>query len=132
MASKNSPYYWDLKGGVDAKSVRAFFKKYDKFGESDYMDLADYCGSLGIDFLSTPFDAKSVDFLDSIMSYYKIASADINNLPFLRQIAKKQKPVVLSTGASTLKEIASAVKCLESHGATSVVLLHCFKLSYAE
>ena len=124
LASKNSPSYWDLSA-EPTESQYELFKKYDNFGESEYLELSKYCNEVGIDFLSTPFDAESIDFLDPLMAYYKIASADINNVPFLRQVGGKKKPVVLSTGASTLDEIKFAVGCLESSGCPSVVLLHC-------
>ena len=59
------------------------------------------------------------------MSFFKVASADLTNTPFLKKIAAKQKPVVLSTGASTLPEIDEAVQSLEQYGCPSIILLHC-------
>ena len=59
--------------------------------------------------MSTPFDENSVEFLNPIMNIYKIASADINNLPLLEHIASKKKPIILSTGASSLEEIKYSV-----------------------
>ena len=101
------------------------FKKYDKFDEHDYKYLAEYCKTIGIDFLSTPFDHDSVDFLEPMMPCIKVASADITNFPLLYKIGKKRKPVLLSTGASTLAEINMAIIQLQEAGCESIALLHC-------
>ena len=95
------------------------------FNEKEYKILSAHCNNLGIDFLSTPFDVSSMEFLEPLMDFYKIASADITNTPFLRMIAKKNKPVVLSTGASSIEEIKNAVQILESNGCSEIALLHC-------
>lgn len=124
IASRNSPSYWDLSKEPTTNQFQ-LFKKYDAFGEAEYRALAQHCATVGITFLSTPFDAKAVDFLDPLMPFYKIASADLTNVPFLRQVASKGKPVVLSTGASTLGEVDLAVRELKAHGAGEIVLLHC-------
>ncbi len=124
LASRHSPAYWDTTKEPE-QSQYALFKKHDSFGDDDYVALAGHCRSVGIDFLSTPFDLRAVDFLDPMMSFFKIASADLTNVPFLRRIASKGKPVVLSTGASTLAEIDMALGELERHGCRSVALLHC-------
>ena len=124
LASKNSPAYWDLKK-EKTESQFELFKKYDNFSEKEYVELAEYCKQVGIDFLSTPFDDAAIDFLEPIIPFYKIASADLTNVPFLRKIAKKNKPVVLSTGASTLAEIEMAVQEITKHGNDEIALLHC-------
>jgi sialic acid synthase SpsE len=124
LASKYSPAYWDLEK-EPTQSQYTLFKKYDSFEEKDYIELSEYCQSIGIDFLSTPFDDNSIDFLDPLMPIYKIASADITNYPFLKKIAKKNKPIILSTGASTLSEIQFAVNLINAHEVPSVTLMHC-------
>ena len=124
IASKNSPSYWDLTN-EPTRSQFKLFKKYDVFNEEDFIDLANYCRTIDIEFLSTPFDSNAIDFLDPLMQFFKIASADITNLPFLRKIATKGKPVILSTGASTIDEIKIAVDNLHKHGASNIALLHC-------
>lgn len=124
LASKNSPAYWDLSKEPTASQYE-LFKKYDKFGEREYEVLVEYCRELGIDFLSTPFDDQAVDFLAPLMPCFKVASADITNFPLLRKIARKTKPVLLSTGASTLDEIEMAIAELEEAGCKSLALLHC-------
>lgn len=124
LASKYSPSYWDLNK-EPTLSQFDLFKKYDLFEQRDYEELASYCANLGIDFLSTPFDDDAVDFLEHLVPFYKIASADINNVPMLRRIAKKRKPVVLSTGASTIEEINFALGLLKENGVEDIALLHC-------
>lgn len=124
LAAKQSPSYWDTTKEPTLSQFE-LFKKYDCFDEADYRALAEHCDTVGIDFLSTPFDDAAIDFLGSLMPFYKIASADLTNIPFLRRIAKKGKPVVLSTGCSTLAEIDMAVAELQGAGCTNLALLHC-------
>lgn len=124
IASKHSPAYWDMNA-EPTTSQRVLFEKYDAFGPAEYAALAEYCGTIGIDFASTPFDAEAVDFLDPMMTYFKIASADLTNIPLLRQVAAKGKPVLLSTGASSLAEIDMAVNELQAHGCKDLTLLQC-------
>ena len=125
IASKlHAPSYWNLEE-ESTTSQFELFKKYDRFEPQDYKELAVHCDKVGIDFLSTPFDLDSVDFLDELVPMFKIASADITNVPLLRKIGEKKKVVILSTGASTLKEIEEAVGILKKAGALEVILLHC-------
>lgn len=124
LASKQSPAYWDTNQ-EPTRSQHELFQKYDNFGPDDYVALAEHCQKVGIDFLSTPFDDAAIDFLDPLMPFFKIASADLTNIPFLRKVAAKGKPVVLSTGASTLGEIDTAIKTLTQAGCKDIVLLHC-------
>lgn len=124
LASRHSPAYWDVTE-EPTTSQYLLFKKHDAFGPREYDTLATYCREIGIDFLSTPFDDEAVDILDPLMSFFKVASADVTNLPLLRKVAAKCKPVVLSTGASTLAEVEVAVDALENAGCPSVALMHC-------
>jgi len=124
LASKYSPAYWDTNK-EPTLSQHQLFKKYDNFGPEEYISLATYCHRVGIEFLSTPFDDAAIDFLDPLMPFFKIASADLTNIPFLRKVAAKKKPIVLSTGASTLGEIDTAVDILVKSGCKDIILLHC-------
>lgn len=124
LASKHSPAYWDTTK-EPTRSQHQLFQKYDSFGPADYVALANHCCQIGIDFLSTPFDDAAIEFLDPLVPFFKIASADITNIPFLRKVAAKKKPVVLSTGASTLGEVDIAVETLSRCGCRDLVLLHC-------
>ena len=97
-----------------------------ELSEEDFNELADYAKKAGILFLSSPFDKKSVDLLDGInVPAFKIASGEITNFPLLRYIAKKGKPIILSTGMSTLGEVEEALNVIRSEGAEDVILLHC-------
>ena len=124
IASKNSPAYWDTSKEPTDSQFK-LFKKYDGFGEHEYIELSKYCQSIGIDFLSTPFDLDAVDFLDPLMPLFKVASADITNVPLIRKCASKGKPLIMSTGASSLTEIQMAVDVAKEAGAKEIVLLHC-------
>lgn len=95
---------------------------------ADYAGLKELCDSVGIGFMSTPFDLVSIDCLAEIgMDYWKIPSGEITNLPYLRKIASKGGRVILSTGMSTLDEVGAAVAVLEKGGISraDITLLHC-------
>ena len=124
LASKYSPAYWDLTK-EPTKNQYELFKKYDRFGREQFEELALYAKQAGVDFLSTPFDFESVDILEKLVPAYKVASADITNYPLLRYIASKGKPMLLSTGASTISEIYHALEVINEQGNEQVVLLHC-------
>lgn len=124
IASKHSPAYWDITK-EPTPSQHQLFQKYDGFGANEYARLAEHCRRVDIDFLSTPFDSGAVEFLDPLVPFHKIASADLTNVPLLRQVASKGKPVLLSTGASTLGEIDMAVQTLRRAGCQDLSLLHC-------
>lgn len=124
IASKNSPAYWD-QTKEPTESQFKLFQKYDGFGEDEYVALAEHCKSKGIDFMSTPFDLDAVDFLSPLMSAFKIASADITNIPLIRKCASQGKPLIMSTGASTLPEIEFALQAARAAGAQEIALLHC-------
>jgi sialic acid synthase SpsE len=128
IASKNSPAYWD-RTEEPTGSQFELFSKFDKLGEAEYRSLADYCNKKGVMFLSTPFDFESADYLDDLMPIYKISSSDLTNLPFIDHIARKKKPVLLSTGAATIGEIEQAVDTVRRAGNDEIGLLHCV-LSY--
>lgn len=124
IASKNSPAYWD-QSQEPTDSQYKLFKKLDSFGEKEYIELADHCKDVGIDFLSTPFDLEAVDFLNPMMHLFKVASADITNIPLIRKCAATGKPLIMSTGAATLPEIEFAVATAKQAGASDITLLHC-------
>jgi N-acetylneuraminate synthase/N,N'-diacetyllegionaminate synthase len=94
--------------------------------KSSYKDLMRYCAKVGIDFLSTPYNFNDVDFLDEMnVDAFKIASGQLTEYPFLKYVAKKKKPVILSTGMSTLKDVKEAIKTIRAAGLKDVVLLQC-------
>ena len=124
LASKYSPSYWDTTE-EPTTSQYELFKKFDAFGEREYRELSVFCDQVGIEFCSTPFDFESADYLDSLMNVYKISSSDLTNLPFIAYMAKKDKPILLSTGASNFDEIKAAVACIRRYNDNDLALLHC-------
>ena len=124
LASKDSPAYWDITKEPTLNQNK-LFKKYDSFEAKDYLNLFLYCKKIGIDFLSTPFDLESVEYLSDIVPFFKIASADITNFELLSAVAKKNKPILLSTGASNIDEISQAIQLLKKNNCTEIGLMHC-------
>ena len=128
------------KSGVDAVKFESYktenvistecpdqfelFKKYDEFGKEEFRQLAEFCDELKIKFLSTPLDFESADYLDEFMDIYSIASSDLTNIPFIQYIAKKNKPILLLTGAATINEIKRAVKAIEDVSTVDIAILH--------
>lgn len=97
-----------------------------ELSESDFTQLQEYCKSVGITFLSTPFDFDSIAFLEGLdLPFWKLPSGEITNLPYLKKIAETGRDIVLSTGMSTMDEIRTALEILQSNGAGKISLLHC-------
>lgn len=89
-------------------------------------DLKEEADKIGIDFLSTPFDNTSVDFLDKIgIEFYKIASFELVDIPLIEYVASKGKPIIMSTGMGTLGEIEEAVNAIKRQGNNQIYLLKC-------
>ncbi len=93
--------------------------------KEEYIELSDYCKSVGIKFLSTPFEIESIHFLNDLQDIWKIPSGEITNYPYLVEIAKTGKDVIMSTGMSTLEEVDEALDVLRMNGSGDVTLLHC-------
>ncbi len=91
-----------------------------------HRELQAVCRSLGIVFMSSPFDESSADFLSGLpVEVFKIPSGEITNVPLLAHVAQKRKPIILSTGMSTLGEVETAVQTIRDTGQFELVLLHC-------
>lgn len=92
----------------------------------DFQKLQRYCEARGLDFISTPFDLDSLHFLDTLgMKFWKVPSGEVTDLPYLIEIAKTRKPVVMSTGMCTLEEVRAAVDVLTAYKSGEISLLHC-------
>lgn len=90
-----------------------------------YPKIMGHCRARGILFLSTPFSISDADFLETIdIAAYKIPSGELTNLPYLRHIAKKGKPMIVSTGMADLEETKRAVELIQSAGNREIILLH--------
>lgn len=100
-------------------------KKLELTGQM-HNELMEYCKKRNIMFLSTPFDVESVRYLvDLGLPILKIPSGEITNLPYLREIGKYHKKVILSTGMSSMDEVRTAVEVLREYGTDDITLLHC-------
>ena len=106
-------------------SLEEMVEKY-YLRKEQHFELKNYCNSLGIEFCSTPFSAKEIDLLNELdVEFFKIASMDINNYPLLQYVAQFNKPILLSTGMSSLSEIEKAVTIMEKQGNSKIIILHC-------
>lgn len=123
LASKDSPAYWDTSK-EPTTSQYELFKRHDSFWKNEFEALKRHCDAAGIAFLSTPFDVESAHFLNDLMEVFKISSSDITNRPFIEILCDFKKPILLSTGAASLHEIAEAVEWIEAKG-NRLALLHC-------
>ena len=101
-------------------------KKYE-LSFQQQIDLFEYCKHKKIGFLSTPFDNESLNFLKNKVSTIKISSGDLDNIPFLKNIAKTKKKILLSTGMANVKEIRISLNELIKNGIDKkkITLLHC-------
>jgi len=113
------------KGNTGEGSQLEMLKKLE-LSFDEFIRLKDYCQEKGIEFLSTPFDLESLDFLDRLgVPFWKIPSGEVTNLPYLLAIAKTSKPVIMSTGMCEIEEIRAAVNTLRQNGTNDIKLLHC-------
>jgi N,N'-diacetyllegionaminate synthase len=93
---------------------------------NDFKLLNNYCKKLNIDFMSTPFDFESIELLKPLnMNYWKIPSGEITNLPYLEEISKLDKPIILSTGMATLEEVKNSFRIIRKFNSKPIILLHC-------
>jgi sialic acid synthase SpsE len=114
-----------LSNTKDQPNLQELFKKLELPFET-FRVLHKEAKRIGIEFLSTPFDEESADFLDTLgVNAFKIASGDITHRPLIEHVARKNKPILLSTGMSTAEEIEHAIDWMHSQSNEQVVLLHC-------
>jgi len=108
---------YTLEEIVDAYSI----------SEDELLEMKKFADEIGMDCTSTPFSKAETDFLVEKLEtpFIKVASMDLNNYPFLEYLAKKGKPMIISTGLSELYEIDKAIKTIENAGNTNIVILHC-------
>tara|TARA_B110000438_G_C15810952_1_gene649608 strand:- start:322 stop:1323 length:1002 start_codon:yes stop_codon:yes gene_type:complete len=118
---------YQLKSTNSNESHYEMIKKLE-IDEDFHLELIKHCKKNCIKFLSTAFDIESVDLLDKLkIPFYKIPSGEITNFPYLNHIGSKKKPIILSTGMSSLEEIKSAVNILIKAGLNKkfITVLHC-------
>lgn len=118
--------YFHIEGGTwKGENLYALYQK--AYTPWEWQDkLRDEAAKAGIDFLSTPFDATSVDFLEELgVQFYKIASFELVDIPLLEYIASRNKPIIMSTGMGSLEEITEAVDAIYAAGNRQLALMKC-------
>ena len=126
MVSTDAPKAEYQKRTTDASESQLDMIKKLELSKENHQELIDYAKHKNITFLSTPFDERSMDLLVELgIPLIKISSGEITNHPFLKYIAKKGLPIILSTGMSTLEEVAEAVSVIKAAGCDDLILLHC-------
>jgi N-acetylneuraminate synthase len=119
-----SAKYVEKTTGLE-ESFYDMFKRLE-LSKEDHFELMAYAKDIGIPLISTPFDEESADLLEEIgINMYKVASMDLINLHLIKHIAKKGKPMILSTGMGTLGEIEEALEAIMKTGNKNISLLHC-------
>ena len=117
-----------LKVGYQAKWTKSVTEVYKgaEFPSDWHQEIFDYCKQKGITFFSAPYDRESVDMLDNMgIPVFKIGSGDITWLEMVDYIARKGKPIILATGASTMEQVENAVNTIKAAGNDDIVLLQC-------
>lgn len=124
LALADSPSYWNLNH-ESCVSQRKLFERFDSFNVDDYRRLADHCEAVGLDFMTTCFDVDFMKELGPLQKRIKIASADITNRLLIDAALELEKPLLVSTGASTLAEIDRTVSYVQANCSHTLTLLHC-------
>lgn len=119
----------EYQEGSSGKSQREMLEPYELSPEQ-HRELQSYCEKHGITFLSTPFDSQSLSLLDDLnVPAIKIGSGELTNTPFLREIAELNRPMIVSTGMSTMEEVEAAVEAIRDASTdVPLALLHCVSL----
>lgn len=121
LKSKKAIYQHRAKEKTQYEMLKNLELSFDEFRE-----LKKYCDNKSIEFISTPYDIKSVEFLNEIgVNRFKVASADLINKPLIEAIAKTKKQIILSTGMATLGEIERTIAVINDFGNTDIIILHC-------
>ncbi len=120
-----SSYHIETTGGDETQSWFELLKSQE-ISTKMHQDLWDYCNKKNIVFLSTPYDEESADLLEELgIEMFKLASTDTTNLRLLQHIAKKKKPMILSTAMCSMKEVEEAVNVLKEAGLPEYAVLQC-------
>lgn len=126
IVSKNAPKAeYQIENTNNVETQYQMLKKLE-IDKKAHLELIEYCTKKNIMFLSTPFDIESIKMLVELgVNIIKIPSGEITNLPYLREVARQKKKVILSTGMSTMQEVKEAVQILKQNGAEDITVLHC-------
>lgn len=125
LVTKNAPKAYHQKTSCIKESQYEMLKKLE-LTKKDHQKLMSYANKFGIIFLSTPYDQESADFLEELgVHAFKIASSSLTSIPFIKHIARKKKPIIISTGMATISEIDEAIQTIKKTGNKKIILLHC-------
>ncbi len=127
LVTRAAPRFWEWEGEENPQGTQYdSYSTMDKLPLEVYPELVKTCAANGVEFMSTPFDDESLDFLVKLgIKAIKVASSDLTDLPFLKRAAKTGLPIFLSTGASTYAEIDDAVRAVEGEGNHQIILMQC-------
>jgi len=124
LVTKNAPKYWD--DGNPQETQFDVFKKLDTLTDDNWKQIFEYANKKNIMCFSTPFDKESVDLLYSLNTpAFKIASADITDIPLIKYIAEKKLPIFISTGMANKEEIKYAIDAIQDKGNHEIIIMHC-------
>jgi N,N'-diacetyllegionaminate synthase len=116
---------YQLRNTEVAESQYEMLRRLELSKEAHHT-LMNHCAERGILFMSTPFDEESADFLDELgLPVFKLPSGELTNLPFIEHVARKGKPLIVSTGMAYLSEVETAVSAIRAAGNHQLALLHC-------
>lgn len=126
LLTKDAPKAEYQQRNTGAEESQFEMLKTVELSEKQHLEILRYCQRRGIVFISTPFDEQSADLLERMnVPLFKIPSGEITNLPLLEHIARKGRPMIISTGMSYLEEVREAVRSTQSAGCNDIALLHC-------
>ena len=126
LASKEADKAQYQKETTDSKESQVEMLKKLELSYDEFRQVKEYCIKKEVEFISTPFDLESADFLNELnVNTYKIGSGDLTNYPLLRKVAKTGKKMILSTGMSNMDEVEDSVKYVLKNGCKELVVLHC-------
>lgn len=125
LTTRKAEKFWDIEG-CPGETQYEEFEQMPKLSPAEYRRMANVARAAGVVFFSTPEDEDSADLLEELdVPLYKISSMNVTNHPLLDHVARKGKPIILSTGASTIGEIEEALQVIEAAGNRDVAILHC-------
>ena len=126
VVSENAPKAAYQMETTDTSESQLDMAKRLELPYDAFRRIKDYCEERGIIFISTPFDLEAADFLDELdVVAFKTPSGEVVNIPYLDHIARKGKPMIVSTGMSKIGEVETAVATIKAAGNDEIVLLHC-------
>lgn len=126
LASKEADKAEYQKETTDSNESQVDMLKKLELSYDEFRQVKEYCIEKKIEFISTPFDLESADFLNELnVNTYKIGSGDLTNYPLLRKVAQTGKKMILSTGMSNMDEVENSVKYVLTNGCKDLAVLHC-------